>query len=550
MRRLMLITVFLLTVIGLIPAAVYAQTDPFATPESWVQRVRREGAVLDLTLKDAIKLALTNNLEIAIQEFNEELNRERIVNTRGFYDPIMNLRAGWSASTVPTTSILTAGAGIPLNTFNRLLLNSSVQQNIPGGGAFTLSFNNDRGASNSIFSFMNPQFGSNFDVTVRQPLWRGFRKTQTERQLKIQNLDSRITDSEFKQKVSEIVQQVQNQYWELVFAIENHEIQRQSMELAIIHHRNNQKRVEVGVTAPIEVTSSRADVASREQEMIQGEVRIINAQNALKRTLANDPKASLWNLTLIPADRPGIKELQITLDQAIETALERRPELEQLRLRVEQNDVNREYLKKQGKPSVDLTANASWTGRAGQIFQDVFIDRDGDGVPETRAGRAPNPNNPFFGSLGNAWQQVFGFDYLNYGVFVDVQIPLRNRSNQAQLAEAAINERQLLSQLKNQQQMIIVDVRNAFEGISTQKKRLDAARMARQLSEEQLQGETKRYEFGFSTNFEVLRYQRDLAAAQVQELRALLDYQQALTSLEKAMYTIIDSNDIALAKQK
>lgn len=550
MRRLMLITVFLLTVIGLIPAAVYAQTDPFATPESWVQRVRREGAVLDLTLKDAIKLALTNNLEIAIQEFNEELNRERIVNTRGFYDPIMNLRAGWSASTVPTTSILTAGAGIPLNTFNRLLLNSSVQQNIPGGGAFTLSFSNDRGASNSIFSFMNPQFGSNFDVTVRQPLWRGFRKTQTERQLKIQNLDSRITDSEFKQKVSEIVQQVQNQYWELVFAIENHEIQRQSMELAIIHHRNNQKRVEVGVTAPIEVTSSRADVASREQEMIQGEVRIINAQNALKRTLANDPKASLWNLTLIPADRPGIKELQITLDQAIETALERRPELEQLRLRVEQNDVNREYLKKQGKPSVDLTANASWTGRAGQIFQDVFIDRDGDGVPETRAGRAPNPNNPFFGSFGNAWQQVFGFDYLNYGVFVDVQIPLRNRSNQAQLAEAAINERQLFSQLKNQQQMIIVDVRNAFEGISTQKKRLDAARMARQLSEEQLQGETKRYEFGFSTNFEVLRYQRDLAAAQVQELRALLDYQQALTSLEKAMYTIIDSNDIALAKQK
>lgn len=533
------------------PGRLLAQgREEYGLPESWVDHVRREGAVVDLSLKDAIKLALTNNLEIAIEEFNEDLNRERIINTRGFYDPVLNLRVGWSSRETPTTSILTAGAGIPINTFNQLEMNSSLEQNVPGGGAFSLSFNNNRSATNSIFNFMNPQFGSNFDLTFRQPLWRGFLQTQTERQLRIQNLNSQITESQFRRKVSEIVQQVENQYWELVFAIENHEIQRQSMHLAIVQHENNKKRVEIGVSAPIEVTSSRADVASREQEMIQAEVRIINSQNALKRMLAPDPRATIWNLTLIPTDRPQVKELQITMEQAMETALQRRPEIEEVHLRLQQNGVDREYYKKQGKPSLNLTGNTSWTGRAGRIFRDVFIDRDGDGVPETRAGREPNPGNPFFGDFGNAWSQVFGFEYFNYGVFLDIQIPLRNRSNQAQLAETGINERQLLSQLKNQQQLIIVDVRNAYESIATQKKRLEAARMARQLSQEQLEGETKRFQAGLSTNFEVLRYQRDLALTQVQELRALIDYQQALTALEKAMYTIIDSNDIALAKER
>ena len=113
----------------------------------------------------------------------------------------------------------------------------------------------------------------------------------------------------------------------------------------------------------------------------------------------------------------------------------------------------------------------------------------------------------------------------------------------------SITKQRLSNQLKNQQQMIIVDVRNAYEEIQTQKKRLEAAKLALQLSEEQLSGENKRFESGLSTNFEVLRFQRDLAQARVQELRALIDYQLALTALEKAMYTIVDDNEILMARQ-
>ena len=178
------------------------------------------------------------------------------------------------------------------------------------------------------------------------------------------------------------------------------------------------------------------------------------------------------------------------------------------------------------------------------------MDTDGDGVPDTRLQNVSQPSNPFYGSFGNSWGQVFGFDYINYTLGVSVEIPLRNRANEAERARILIRERRLASQLNNQQQMIIVEVRNAYESIVTQRKRLEAASVARQLSEAQLEGENKRFQAGLSTNFEVLRYQRDLSHAQVQELRARVDYQQAVTDLEKAMYTIVDNNDIVLARRE
>ena len=277
----------------------------------------------------------------------------------------------------------------------------------------------------------------------------GFPANPDGAQLKLSNLDTEITESQFRQTVADVVQQVQDQYWELVYAIENQEILRQSMELAIVLHRNNKRRVEIGVEAPIEITSSRADVANREQLMIGAEVDIIRAQNALKRILAPDPKAGIWNLTLIPTGKPQMKELQVTLEGAIGKALKRRPELEQVRLEMEQKEVGRAYFKKEGKPSVDLVADFGSIGQSGNYFRPASVD-NGGGIPDTPAGTEPDPDNPFFGNFGNSWNQVFGFDYLDYSVGLNIEIPLRNRSNSANLAQNVIEQRRLLSRMKNQ----------------------------------------------------------------------------------------------------
>jgi len=519
------------------------------TPEAYGDRVRREGPFLEISLRDAIRMALANNLQLEIENYNEDFNRMRVLGTKGYYDPVLQLSFGWNSTKRPSTSVLDAGASIPTSIFKRWTFSSTVSQNLPMGSSLSISFDTNRNTSNSAFTFMNPQFGSNFDVSWVQPLWRGFRQTQTERQLKIYNLDTQISDSQFRQRVSEVIEQVERQYWELVYAIENYEARRRSLDLAIIQYRNNEKRVQTGVMAPIEITSSRAEVATREQEMIQSEVQIINAQNGLKQLLAPDPKAPVWGMTLLPTEKPQAQEVTISLDEAVQLAVERRPELEQLRLELEKSDIDRKYYRNAGKPSVNLRLGVTSTGTAGRVLGQEIIDVNNDGVPEQVLYNVPQVDSPFYGEFGKSWRQTFGFDFVSYVAAFDVEIPLRNRNNESQLAQTVLTERQNMSRMRQQHQQIMVEVRNAFEEILTRKKALDAARVARELSEEQLAGETKRFEAGLSTNFEVLRYQRDLADAQVRELRAIVDYEIALAALQKAMFTIVDENDIVTARR-
>ncbi len=520
-----------------------------AVPESYVTRMRREGVVLEMSLREAIRLALANNLEIAIENYNEDLNQEQIIKARGFYDPTVNFSVGWTSSESPTTSSLQAGGGITVNNVKRFSFDSQLQQNLAGGGVLDLNFTNSRNETNSSFSFINPRFNSAFNLAFTQPLLRGFRTTNTRRQIQLFNLDSEITETQFKQQVAEIVQQVQNQYWELVYAVESNETQRRSVELAAIQYEDNRKRVEIGVMAPIEITSSLAEVARRELAMTQSEVQIINAQNALKRLLAPDPGASIWNVSVIPTDQPQVEDVQISLQESIRTALEARPELEQIQLQMEKNEIDRSYYRKDGRPILNLRGSFGSNGASGLVVGSILEDTDGDGIPDTPTGeRGPLSDDPRFGNFTKTWTQVFGFDFVSWGVFLDLEIPLRNRSNEADLATVMIRERQFLSRLKNQEQMIIVEVRNAFESITTRKKSLETAGVASQLSTEQLDGETKRFAAGLSTNFEVLRFQRDLAESQVSELRAMVDYQLAVIALRKALFTIVGESDIILAK--
>ncbi len=413
------VTTTILWVGLLLPSQGWAQDSQAASqgdlviPESYVTRMRQEGPVLEVTLKEAVRLALVNNLEIAIENYNEDLNREQIIKTRGFYDPTYSMSVGWTSSESPTTSSLQAGGAITVNNTDRFSLDSQLLQNVAGGGILDISFINSRNKTNSRFSFINPRFNSTFNVAFTQPLWRGFRDTDTERQIELFNLDGDINETQFEQRVSEIVQQVQNQYWELAYAVEANETQRQSVELAAIQHQNNRKRVEIGVMAPIEITASQAEIARREQEMIQSEVQIITAQNALKRLLASDSGASIWNVVLIPTDVPKVEDVLISLEESIRTAIERRPELDQIQLQMEQNEINRSYYQRNGKPSLNVRGNFGSNGASGQVFDPI--------------NQEPAPDDPRFGNFIRSWTQVFTFDFPVWGVFLDLQIPLRNR---------------------------------------------------------------------------------------------------------------------------
>ncbi len=545
-------TLSLLILVGMPPALSQdTQTDSQSQSaqinESYTERVKKNEAFQEMTLKDAIRLSLTNNLNIVIQNYNEQNRRQAIVSAHGAYDPRLDFTVGWQSSETPTTNTLTAGGLIPVFESDRFDWDVGYIQPVKYGGLFTLNLNSNRANTNSQFSTLNPNYSANFSVEYRQPLWKGFRDTSQERQIKISNLDLDISDIQFEKMVSDVVRQVQDLYWDLVLAIETYDAERRSMNLAIVAHEDTQKRVEIGIEAPIEITSARSEVATREQTMIQSEVSIVDAENDLKNLLAPDPEAPIWNVRIIATDKPDFQDLTTSLQQAIKEAVQNRPELRELDKRVAKNDVDRKFYERERRPTVDVTFRYGSVGNRGKAFQSLTIDSDGDGIIDGTI-RVPDPDSPLNGGQFSAIGRLFEFNFTNYRIAADVSIPLRNRVNDANLANVNIEERRLMSERRQTTQQVAVEVRKAYQQIKIQKERLEASRVSRELSEEQLDGENKRFQAGLSTNFEVLRIQRDLATAVKDELAAQIAYAKSVTALRQAMYTLIQSNDVVIAR--
>jgi outer membrane protein len=501
------------------------------------------GAPLTLTARDAIERALKSNLDIRIERYSLDVNRLRFQGAAGFYDPQLTFSTTASSSTTPATSLLQGGSILRETGSNRSF-GTSVRQNLRYGGSWSVGLTQSRSATNNSFSFINPIFGSGLDMRLEQPLLRGSLRNPARRQIHILNLNMRIGEAQFQQAVSELVLRVLEQYWSLEFALEAQTARQESRDLAVNQRNQIQQKVQAGLLTPIALASANAEVALREQEIIRSEVQIITAENGLKALLAEDPTSDIWKRTLTPIEKPAPRDPPASLDAALQQALRNRPELENLDLQLRQNQIDREFYKWETRPQANLVAGVGSTGRAGTVYTPVY-DSTNSFVPvSSQIDRA----HASYGGIGKSLGQVVGFDYSNWTVGVNVQVPILNRSAKAQRAEVEVGRARLETQVKRQQQSIMLEVANAFESMALQRKAMEVARLARELSQEQVKGEMARFDAGFATNFEVLRYQRDLAEARVQELRAMVDYQIALAYLQKAMAQIVDANDLVIAK--
>jgi outer membrane protein TolC len=222
----------------------------------------------------------------------------------------------------------------------------------------------------------------------------------------------------------------------------------------------------------------------------------------------------------------------MTLEAALDSARTRRPEIEQLRLQTDQNQVDRDFYAWEKKPTVNLTAGLVSTGKAGTVYQRL---------PD---GRVIDASNASSGRYQDTWHQVFGFDFLAWSAGISVQVPLRNRTAESQLSQARIAESRLRTQMTRTVQTVTVEVRNLFQVMVTLRRSLEAAQLTTELFEQQLEAQNARYEVGLSTDFELMRYQRDAVDARVRELRALVDLQLALISLDKATDRLLEVNGV------
>jgi outer membrane protein len=512
-----------------------AVSDDQPLPLSPIEKAQKDGTALMLSLSDATKMALRNNLDIAIQETNEDLSKLKLAALRGNYDPTLSGNLSLTGNKQANTSSYQSSSGT-FNTSKNLSWDYSFKKNfsfdgIFGGSSFSASWSNRRVTTDQLSSIYNPSYSTQASVSFTQPLLRNRLIDSTRGNIQLANLDLNVTDSQFKQKVTDTISNIQSQYWDLVSAIRDYEIKRKSVELGQITLRDNKKKVLVGTLARIGITEAEADLAQRELSLISSEEAILRQENALRQLLSNDRQSDIWLKVIVPVDTPDFKEHRVELQTAIQTALKNRPELAQIDYQLQQSDINLKVIQNSRKWQADLTASYGSNGDAGTPSNSLLQ------LPESHKG-----------GIGTAYKNLFSEGLTNWTVKVGVNIPLKNHSTDSQIAQLEINQHKTQMQRKNQEQSIQVEIRNAIQKLDTNKKQVETAKIGRQLSQEQLDGEVKRLDAGLSQNFRVLDRQNQLAQAEYTYLTNLINYKKSIIALQKAMYTLLESNEFEIAK--
>jgi len=500
------------------------------------------GQELSLALQDGIAMALQNNLDIEQFRQGVQIAERSLYSLRGVYDILSTADINYRSTTQPIVSIFGGANATSSLTQRSLNYNFTTSQFVERtGGYWEGDFNNSRVVTSSTSNLLTTQYTPQLTFQFTQPLMRNFGIDANRRSIQIAKKSLDLSDSQFRQRVIEIISAVQRAYWDLTYAIRNEIIARESVELAKTQLDNNQKMVEAGTLAPIELRSTEAQLESAKGNVILALQGVTTAENSLKVLLLKDPGDKVWNSEILPTDQPLSTHSNFDLEEATRLALKNRPELEQMRLLTEQKNIDIKYYTNQTKPQVDLFGNYGSVGLAGT--PSTLIDPD-SGLP---LGNRVLPR--FKGGQFQALTNLFGQDFKTYQAGVRLSIPWRNRTAEGNLGRSLAESRQLDARQRQLVETVQVDVRNALQAVVASEQRLEAAKAGKLAAEAQYNGEQERYRAGLSTNFVVLQRLTDLSVAKGTEVRALTDYNKALADLQRVTGMTLVSNNVQVPPQ-
>ncbi|MEP7148256.1 MAG: TolC family protein [Acidobacteriota bacterium] len=528
------------------------------------------GEPLSLSLDEAIRKALANNNTIEITRDDVRFQETQIRSVLGFFDPVFSVTPTYTRNS-------TTGSASGTNDFN---LNSSVTHFLRhGGGNYQAFFNNTRtenafsqqqvssgnlggGGSSAIYSSL-------IGVRYTQPLFRNLKIDATRRNLKIARRRLEQTDVDFRRQTIEIIAQVQRTYWDLVFALRDQQNRQANLELSRENLRQVEARIRAGASAPLARWEVETELANRESDLLLATQQVSITENILKQLLLRDATSAEWASSYVPTDKPAFSLDGVSLDAAIKDAMDNRHELRRLKLASDINKIDLAYFKDQTKPRIDLNTTFSLNGLSigGASTESVTVPlisqdpaatltnansflldliRRTPGSPSFTVPTVTIPGTRSFlvGGFGRSLANVFRSDSPNYSVGVTISFPFRNRTARADLAGARILENQISTQTRAQEQVVMVEVRNAVQAVETARQRVLSARRARENAEELLKGERALFDSGRSTTFLLFQRENALTNARNLEIRAETDYNKAIADLQRATSTTFQMNNI------
>ena len=563
-----------------------------------LDRLLRAGK-LYLSLSDAIALAIENNLDIAYARYGPQIADTDILRTksgqqlRGVQTQISTLSTGQSAagggggagvgdvtgitgraggvgggaqgvgdastffgSAVPSLEpTLTGGIDwghfsnpqtssfvTGTNTFVREMSNSSIgiQKGFLTGTNVSLQWANTLSDTNSLRANFDPSLRSNLTLRISQSLLQGFGRSVNSRNIRIAKNNREVSDLAFETQVIATVTQVQNLYWDLVSFRAEARSREEDLRLAQKLYEDNKRRVEIGVLAPIEIVRAEAEVASREQDLTLAVTRVQLQETTIKNALSKNGLASpsMLDVEIVPTDRievPDIEEIQ-PLQDLMGLALQSRPELAQSRIQLKNQDISLKGVRNAMLPQVSIFADVTNNALAGRL-NEGFV-----GFP----GIETVVSDFFIGGLGRNVSQIFRRNFPDYSIGVRVSFPLKNRRAQADMTATLLERRQADIRLRQQENSVRAEVRDAVIGVQQARARFTAAEKTRILQERTLDGEQKKFKLGASTIFFVVEAQRDLALARSAEITAQNNYIKAKVALDRATGKTLAANNIAI----
>jgi len=454
-------------------------------------------------------------------------------------DPVLVGNVRWDHTSLPQNSTFLSN----LKSLNAStsIADFGVQQGFSTGGYFEFGWNNSRQRVNNPLLTYNPAIASSLALTFTQPLLRGFGRAVNHRYIRIAQNNRKVTDYVFRQQVIATVSGVVRIYWDLESLNEDVGVRREAVTSAEQFLADTRNQVETGTAAPIDLTRAQAELSRRRRDLSVAQSLVRQQEMVLKdyltrsrldSVIASAPVALTDHLAM-PAQEP-IEPL----DDLVKRALTVRPDVAQARLQIVNSEISLQGSKSALRPSVDLIATTANNGLIGRPNSFALTPSLGSSI-------LPGGTPGLTGGYGDALSQLFSRDFPDYGVGVQLTIPLRNRTARADVVRDQLTVRQQQIRLQQLEKQVRLEVTNAQIAVEQARQSYEAVKSERILQEQTVAAEQEKLQVGATTGFYVIQYQRDLAAARSAEISALASYEKAKTALQRAVGTILDDYSVA-----
>jgi HAE1 family hydrophobic/amphiphilic exporter-1 len=474
-------------------------------------------AMLRLTVDEAVKMALDHNVDLAADRLDPQISDTRVAAAAGVFRPTVNTGVNSSNQLLPPSNFLTPVA----QETDVVSTTAGLAQSLPWyGTTYNLGWTTSHTNSNSILNSYNPLLQQGLSLSVSQPLIRNLFTDGNRTQLATSKTNREIAGTRLRESLVHTTANVKAAYWNLVSARATVIARRSTLDLATELVRVNKAKVDVGTSPPLDLVSAQAEVAADQEQLIIAETSVKQGEDRLRLLIFDTSNRENWNVAIDPVDSPPIATVNIDLESAVTRALSQRADLLRARKDIENAQTSLKFANNQRLPDVRVNASYQASGLGG-----TQILRTG-GFPGTIIG--PGTITPF----GDVLSQLFAHDYPTWGVGVSVSYPIGGSVEQSNFARTQLEQSQSEQRLKGAEARAIQQVRDAAWKIEMNAKRIETTRSARELAEQRLDAERKRFEVGMSTSFLTIQAQRDLANARTNELSAVLAYDLSLVDFE------------------